>query len=367
LQAFDRCSTIGNGFSSGIVALDADEVQSIAMRIRPESWQGNDLQYAQKVAKDNFGMTFAYEGPEQVWRHEWFTRTVNLNHFGPNVPAAAYYEQSDCNWWDMHEDNQQCSTITEGRYFPNLVIPEKLKSLNPDWKDCKVAFGVQDPPIALSVVDRIAVPTLPFNSDPEKTSSGAREAGYVALTPTATPYPSALEQWGLAPTRITTSIVLGSSTLAAIYDLGTVAQQTGLPQPEARGRLSGPQARIIIGSQTISMNGPAKTIADQIISLNSDGIIIEGRRPDRSRGSKTTIAPQMVQPEAGLGGSRAGGMATGRGGTADVLSGTADVPGGTADGPGVSTWKKSAASNSRLQRSYIDLIGLGLACVYFTV
>jgi hypothetical protein len=254
VKAYDRCSSIGSGFSSGVIALNANEVQSIAERTRPRSWEGTDLQYAQAVANGTFGMHFAWEGPDQVWAKDHFTRTINPNHFGPNVPAAAYYEQSDCRWWDLHEDDAPCSTITEGRYFPELVIPEKLKNLNPDWKDCKVAFGVQDPPITLPVVDKLPLPTLPTISIPGHTIDRPKEGMHIVIAPTAAPSIANPKHRDSEPILVSTSIVLGSSTFAAIYDSGTTpskAQLLAAQQSQDRqveSQMLGPQARIVIGS-----------------------------------------------------------------------------------------------------------------------
>jgi hypothetical protein len=41
------------------------------------------------------------------------------------------------------------------------------------------------------------------------------------------------------------------------------------------------------------MNGPAQTIAGQLVSLNTNGVIVEGKGSGRSGRLKTTLLPQM--------------------------------------------------------------------------
>jgi hypothetical protein len=410
-------------------------------RMHPPTWKGSGLQYAQAMANNSFSRT-----PGVLFSTEEFRRVVNLNHFGPHVPAAAYYEQSDCFWWDMRRNGDPCATITEGRYFPDLVIPDKLKSLNPDWKSCSVVIGAQDPPVLLSVTSKLVVPTLHPIANPEQTvgPTVAQEGG----RPVPEPMPTATGTFHAGGNSwvelVSTSIVLGTATVGIVYNPGArqttaaaqqasgVTQQapagahqpgaypedqvgarigaqigaqpvgsqqaddpgaqqvgiqnmkTGLPgvqNPAAEGQgarypssqNSGgtqPDARanVVIGSQTLFMNGPAQTLAGQVVSLGPQGLLIGDA--SLGGGTKTIPLPQMSQGGGYVGEPSA------RSTVQDLVSGEESVVSianwesssrvGTAAVPRSSTRKNSAVSSHGVEEVLFRIYTFGVGWCFVT-
>jgi hypothetical protein len=355
----------------------------------PTAWKGSGLQYAQAMANNSFSRTAGDESANRDPERE-VRRVVNLNHFGPHVPAAAYYEQSDCFWWDMRRDGDPCATITEGRYFPDLVIPDKLKSLNPDWKDCSVVIGAQDPPVILSATKDLFVPTLHPISNPEQTAAPAlaQEGGHLDPGPMPTAIGTTRQEEGSTwPKPVSTSIILDSSAVGVLYNPGA-QQATAVAQPVSDGAQQTPtgaqqsgfyagaqqssgqnmrtqilgaqypnvpsqggnqpdgRVNIVIGSQTLLINGPAQTIGSQIVSFGSNGIVVGGVGSTLGAGTKTIPIFQMSQivsykEEASVQSTTRNLISGGSAG--DVDEGSSGQAGSTAV-PKSSTKKNSAAS-----------------------
>ena len=65
-------------------------------------------------------------------------------------PAAYYLDpnvEAGCN---IHGEHPECSTIFEGAYKPQLLLPDKVRKLDPNWATCLVPlYGAYDPPRAL--------------------------------------------------------------------------------------------------------------------------------------------------------------------------------------------------------------------------
>jgi hypothetical protein len=269
------------------------------------SWKGNDLDYAKAVANGSFHQVYL----DYIARHETYTRTVNMNHFGPHVPAAAYYEQSNCFFWDTDpekfDDKKRCETITEGRYFPDLVLPEKMRSLDTAWKDCEMAAGVQDPPIILSKTDRINVPTISaaFENQipPSEAHLGGRLVPEITPAPTARPY----RVEGASGSSVSQWITVGTATMQAVFKYsfpdGVLNGQRieGISLPNLSNQHEDPNSKsvvpvhIVVGSKTIAMTGPAQTVAGEVVSLRRDGLVIGEADGSNGRGVKTIAFPQL--------------------------------------------------------------------------
>lgn len=68
-------------------------------------------------------------------------------------------------------DHPQCSTIFDGDYRAQLLVPTQVRSLRPEWADCyDPLFGALDPPIALTPAAAIKVPTRPGSPTTEPTT-----------------------------------------------------------------------------------------------------------------------------------------------------------------------------------------------------
>lgn len=89
------------------------------------------------------------------------------------VPKAeAYYMNINgapgCN---RMGDHPQCSTIFDGDYRAQLLVPLQVRSLRPEWADCyDPLYGALDPPIALTPAVAIKAPTKPAPPTPEPTT-----------------------------------------------------------------------------------------------------------------------------------------------------------------------------------------------------
>lgn len=86
------------------------------------------------------------------------------------VPKAeAYYMNINgapgCN---RMGDHPQCSTIFDGDYRAQLLVPHQVRSLRPEWADCyDPLYGALDPPIALTPAAAIKAPTKPASPTSE--------------------------------------------------------------------------------------------------------------------------------------------------------------------------------------------------------
>ena len=74
--------------------------------------------------------------------------------------AEAYYMNINgapgCN---RMGDHPQCSTIYDGAYKAQLLVPKEVRTLRPEWAECfDPLFGALDPPIALTQVATIKTP-----------------------------------------------------------------------------------------------------------------------------------------------------------------------------------------------------------------
>ncbi|KAK1067572.1 hypothetical protein LTR74_006242 [Friedmanniomyces endolithicus] len=70
-------------------------------------------------------------------------------------PASVYESQPSCIMFG-------CATIYPSSYFPTLVVPSQMRSLDPAWEDCDVGLdGLYDPPVALTPQTVMATPTIP--------------------------------------------------------------------------------------------------------------------------------------------------------------------------------------------------------------
>ncbi|GAB7326557.1 hypothetical protein MBLNU13_g10540t1 [Cladosporium sp. NU13] len=89
------------------------------------------------------------------------------------VPKAeAYYMNINgapgCN---RMGDHPQCSTIFDGDYRAQLLVPKQVRSLRPEWADCyDPLYGALDPPIALTPAAAIKAPDKPASPTPEPTT-----------------------------------------------------------------------------------------------------------------------------------------------------------------------------------------------------
>ncbi|KAK6442332.1 hypothetical protein LTR95_001435 [Oleoguttula sp. CCFEE 5521] len=210
-------------------------------------------------------------------------------------PASAYYMNINvppgCNRQGAHPE---CSTIFDAAYKAQLLVPDQIRTLRPEWATCSdPLFGALDPPIALSAAGTVKGPGA---------GSGQTSAAEVTSVPTASP-----EQ---GPT---TSAVPGSG-VGTTGPAATALPQTTKPvttttQPVQSGGSDGTSppdtdAGTQLGSSTVQpvqSAVPGKTGAP---SSAGDGTIASNQPAPgtlQSGGGETNVA----QPESAANGGTA--------------------------------------------------------------
>ncbi|KAI9706948.1 MAG: hypothetical protein M1820_004534 [Bogoriella megaspora] len=152
VYARDDCSNpVGSTYSGSILTLASDQVYSI----RSSSTSGSLLSYS---------LPFNY---------------ADLN---TPIPWSA--------WLGMPQfatDTEACNTIVDSSYFPQLVVPPQIQSLDPLWGCCVLNLkGLFDPPWRLTAEATAAAPT------PEPTSAAPASNPSDSLatrTPVSAPSP----------------------------------------------------------------------------------------------------------------------------------------------------------------------------------
>ncbi|KAK6436469.1 hypothetical protein LTR95_007340 [Oleoguttula sp. CCFEE 5521] len=184
-------------------------------------------------------------------------------------PASAYYMNINvppgCNRQGAHPE---CSTIFDAAYKAQLLVPDQIRTLRPEWVTCSdPLFGALDPPIALSAAGTVEGP----GAGPGKTS---------AAEVTSVPTPTALPEQGP-----TTSAVPGSG-VGTTGPAATPLPQTTIPATTVQPVQSG-------GSENTSPIGtgagsqPISSIGQPIDSASPN---TSGASP--SAGGETSAANQ---------------------------------------------------------------------------
>jgi hypothetical protein len=158
-RAWDLCSAIGGVYTGGSIPVKMEDLKSVIWFNIHDDKKG--LKFAQDRAhRRPFPTDRPLLGTGVFSTSE---RLVNPYHFNEPVPAEAYYRQGlDCRFWDgMFGD---CQTITYGRYRPHIILPDVITSLDPAWASCTPirAWGIKDPPIALTPMQAAQVPETTF-------------------------------------------------------------------------------------------------------------------------------------------------------------------------------------------------------------
>ncbi|KAM0718495.1 hypothetical protein Q7P37_005565 [Cladosporium fusiforme] len=175
---------IGGPYTDAVVSLDPTSLKSLVRDLGP------GINTASVVSE------IAHGGPDYYhWINYVLGSGMNYNYYGgygTNVtalpvdfsdievpPAEAYYLNINgppgCN---RMGDHPQCSTIYDGAYRAQLLVPDQVRTLRPEWATCyDPLYGAYDPPIALTPAGTIAKPS----SGPEQETKPP-----VALTPETT-------------------------------------------------------------------------------------------------------------------------------------------------------------------------------------
>ncbi|GAB7344900.1 hypothetical protein MBLNU457_3336t1 [Dothideomycetes sp. NU457] len=144
--AENLCTVVGSNHTGSIIGLAPQDVSTI---------------YGNLLAK-----SFSY-------------RQIDYNNLATSqVPISVYEEQPFC--------GGHCTTILP-EYHPTLSMPPQIRSLDAAWGDCDLAlYGIYDPPLALTPVANIVVPTAPTDYAPPSSTSPSQAASATHTAATAT-------------------------------------------------------------------------------------------------------------------------------------------------------------------------------------
>nr|OQO30733.1 hypothetical protein B0A51_01857 [Rachicladosporium sp. CCFEE 5018] len=196
---------------SALVSLDPSSLSSLVRDLGPSV---NTASVVSEIAHGGPSYSYwlnavagTYSLYEQPFATSVLAQKVDFANFDV-PPASAYYMNINvppgCNRQGAHPE---CSTIFDAAYKAQLLVPDQIRTLRPEWATCSdPLFGALDPPIALSAAGTVEGP----GAGPGKTS---------AAEVTTVPTPTALPEQGP-----TTSAVPGSG----VGTTGPAA--TALPQ-----------------------------------------------------------------------------------------------------------------------------------------
>ncbi|KAK5718807.1 hypothetical protein LTR17_015641 [Elasticomyces elasticus] len=227
----DQCGTVGTPRLGSILTLASSQIFSYDKQLIPE------------VCGDyGYSFNFANLLPNLPYSafHDW----PGTDKPGCSTPASGFPLPGDFVDGTAVLYGGLCSTIIDDMYFPTLVVPTEIRTLDPAWATCGVALeGLYDPPKTLT-----AATTL-------EGLSGA----YVVSTTTASPA-STISAPGASPTA--------TISKTAAQDASSSANQP-VPLPDT---LQGSSPTSDLPSSApaspgeSSSNGPSSGYADQLSS-----------------------------------------------------------------------------------------------------
>ena len=156
LKALDtKGSYCGGQYSSTFLPLRPEDVSSIRFSVV-------DLGYTTDYYTFDEGTTTEYETiPVKLWEiTATATVPVFFGDFMGAVPAAAYSAQSRVDLYLGAPTTD--GVITDAKYSPRIVLPERIRSMDPYWSNCELYLhGISDPPKALTAASTVVEPVLP--------------------------------------------------------------------------------------------------------------------------------------------------------------------------------------------------------------
>jgi len=157
--------TVGGPYTNAVVSLDATGLSSLVRDLGPV----NTASVVSEIAHGGPSYSHwinAVRGTGFNYGTGYYSSVMAksveyANFMVPN--AEAYYMNiNGAPGCDRLGDHPQCSTIYDGAYKAQLLVPKEVRTLRPEWAECiDPLFGALDPPIALTQVASIKVPELP--------------------------------------------------------------------------------------------------------------------------------------------------------------------------------------------------------------
>jgi hypothetical protein len=159
-------SSVGGPYTNAVVSLDATGLSSLVRDLGPV----NTASVVSEIAHGGPSYSYwinAVRGTGRNYGTGYITSVMakSVDHADFMVPdAEAYYMNINgapgCN---RMGDHPQCSTIYDGAYKAQLLVPKEVRTLRPEWAECfDPLFGALDPPIALTQVATIKGPKPPL-------------------------------------------------------------------------------------------------------------------------------------------------------------------------------------------------------------
>ncbi|KAF1346046.1 hypothetical protein BDV97DRAFT_401412 [Delphinella strobiligena] len=190
------------------------------------------------------------------------------------VPYSAWAGQEMCdgaNAWN-------CQVIYENDFNPQLAMPPGIRSLRPEWENCKMWYGgLYDPPRALAPATAVATATLPshMNSKTAEPSSSIASS-----TPIATVLADSVSS---AKTSQAYSLTAPEETAANTQSAGnTQASNSLAASPTSPTTIEGVPVStnsvgaITFGGQTLSVGGGETIIGGTTLSAATAGLVVNG-------------------------------------------------------------------------------------------
>lgn len=165
--ANDQCGRpVGSVYPGAILAVNPEKLSSVMMMWGTMYSSNADPFGGGGVASSPYLIASSLNLADLNWPYNW----------------DAYQNQPDC----QNGPFQSCSVVIKDQFFPLLKVPDEIRQLDPEWKDCELDWeGLYDPPIAMTPVQNAATPTLPSvgvaettKAEPESgRNGGVKETG----------------------------------------------------------------------------------------------------------------------------------------------------------------------------------------------
>lgn len=177
-------SMVGGPYTNAVVSLDPTGLSSLVRDLGPvntasvvsEIAHGGPSYSYWVNAVQGTGYNYDYQGG---YYSSVLRQPVDFHNLAVPKAEAYYMNINGAPGCNRMGDHPQCSTIFDGDYRAQLLVPEQVRSLRPEWAECfDPLFGALDPPIALTPAATIKGPSNPASPTPDPTTEAP-----VALTP----------------------------------------------------------------------------------------------------------------------------------------------------------------------------------------
>lgn len=285
LTATNNCGQVGATYADGILAIPSTE-------------------------------TLSSHGVRYRHRTQMPTLSFNFADLNEPMPLSIYQQQGSC----YPNVTENCPVVIPGNYNPSVNLPRAVRTLDPAWADCADDWvGVFDPPKALQSVDALTESPPPQTSPTEP----AREGSVPTLghtNPTAASAPPSSSTRDTPSDVVVSNIgaILGatpSQTLPPIpatpnigTDLGTSSTSSndaeGGDEPVLGSQpvIAAPDVSnvVVVDDLTLSVGGPAATIADSVISVGTNGVVASPIKAGQPAVTIPIIAAPEAQPNSAI-------------------------------------------------------------------